>query len=82
MDLIFHAHDQELANLEFKVAGASQLDIEIQNRKNIRLNRAIMESQHAAYRVKSTLLFFDFQGNNRMFKVSENVNNNFYVFLY
>ncbi|KAG0197649.1 hypothetical protein BGX28_008857 [Mortierella sp. GBA30] len=62
VDLIFHAHGQELANLEFKVAQASQVDIEIQNRKNIWLNRAIMESQYAACEVKSTILFLDFQG--------------------
>ncbi|KAG0340410.1 hypothetical protein BG004_006418 [Podila humilis] len=62
VDLIFHANGQELANLEFKVAEAAEMDIEIQNRKNIRLNRAIMESQSANCDVKSTILFLDFQG--------------------
>ncbi|KAF9968593.1 hypothetical protein BGZ73_009219, partial [Actinomortierella ambigua] len=60
--LFFHAHGQELANLEFKVAEATQSEIEIQHCKNIRLNRAIMESQCKASGVKSTLLFLDFQG--------------------
>lgn len=78
VDLIFHAHGQELVNLEFKVAEASQLDIEIQNRKNVRLNRAIMESQHEACEVKSTVLFLDFQGNYRKRKVLLNA----HVFLY
>ncbi|KAG0247935.1 hypothetical protein BG011_000706 [Mortierella polycephala] len=62
VDLLFHAHGQELANLEFKVAEATQLDIETQHLKNIRLNRAIMESQYEASVVKSTVLFLDFQG--------------------
>lgn len=65
VDLIFHAHEQELVNLEFEVAKASQLDIEIQIRKNIRLKRAKMESQHEACEVKSMVLFLDFQGNYR-----------------
>ena len=43
-----HAHGLELANLEFKVGEAKDLDIKIQNRKNVRLNRAIMEAQHEA----------------------------------
>ncbi|KAF9578377.1 hypothetical protein BGW38_005854, partial [Lunasporangiospora selenospora] len=62
VDLLFHAHGQELANLEFKIAEATQSEIEIQHRKNIRLNRAIMESQHKASGLKSALLFLDFQG--------------------
>lgn len=65
VDLIFHAHGQELVNLEFEVVKASQLDIEIQIRKNTRLNRAKMESQHEACEVESMVLFLDFQGNYR-----------------
>ncbi|KAI8598751.1 hypothetical protein EDD21DRAFT_406580 [Dissophora ornata] len=33
VDLIFHANGQELTNCEFKVAEATELDIELQNRK-------------------------------------------------
>ncbi|KAF9957986.1 hypothetical protein BGZ70_009354 [Mortierella alpina] len=63
VDLTMHAHGLELANLEFKVGEAKDLDIKIQNRKNIRLNRAIMEAQHEACGgIKSPILFFDFQG--------------------
>ncbi|KAF9957653.1 hypothetical protein BGZ72_001567 [Mortierella alpina] len=62
VDLIFRANGLELANLEFKVAEATDTDIDIQHRKNIRLNRAIMEGQQDACGIKSTLLFLDFQG--------------------
>jgi len=62
-----HAHGLELANLEFKVGEAKDLDIKIQNRKNVRLNRAIMEAQHEACGGnKSSILFLDFQGSYRM----------------
>ncbi|KAF9273295.1 hypothetical protein BGZ68_001638, partial [Mortierella alpina] len=63
VDLIFHANGTELSNLEFKVTETPEADIQIQNRKNIRLNRAIMKSQQDACEgIKSPILFFDFQG--------------------
>ncbi|KAF9198299.1 hypothetical protein BGZ49_000913, partial [Haplosporangium sp. Z 27] len=62
VDLLFHANGQELVNCEFKLAEASNLDIEIQNRKNIRLNRAIMENQKRASDLSLELLYMDFQG--------------------
>ncbi|KAI8602429.1 hypothetical protein EDD21DRAFT_75566 [Dissophora ornata] len=68
VDLTFYSGEYELANCEFKLPGASDLDVKIQNRKNIRLNRAIMESHLEASGLKLNILYFDYQGwNGSMF---------------
>ncbi|KAF9087333.1 hypothetical protein BGX27_002956, partial [Mortierella sp. AM989] len=62
VDLSFLAYGQELANCEFKTGNTSDLDIELQNRKNIRLNRAIMESHKSSCDVRLDMLYMDIQG--------------------
>ncbi|KAF9995393.1 hypothetical protein BGZ79_010917 [Entomortierella chlamydospora] len=68
IDLTFYSDEYELANCEFKLPDAPVMDIKIQNRKNIRLNRGIMESHLEASGLKLNVLFFDYQGwNGSMF---------------
>ncbi|KAF8980310.1 hypothetical protein BGZ46_004385 [Entomortierella lignicola] len=61
IDLTFYSGEYELANCELKLPDAPVLDIKIQNRKNIRLNRGIMESHLETSGLKSNVLFFDYQ---------------------
>ncbi|KAF9406855.1 hypothetical protein BGZ76_006246, partial [Entomortierella beljakovae] len=61
VDLSFLAYGQELANCEFKTGNTSDLDIELQNRKNIRLNRAIMEGHKSSCDVRLDMLYMDIQ---------------------
>ncbi|KAF9160465.1 hypothetical protein BGX21_003077 [Mortierella sp. AD011] len=62
IDLTFYSGEYELANCEFKLPDAPEIDVKIQNRKNIRLNRAIMESHLEASGLKLNVLYFDYQG--------------------
>ncbi|KAF9391939.1 hypothetical protein BGX21_011121 [Mortierella sp. AD011] len=62
VDLIFCADGLELANCEFKIADATDMDVKIQNRKNIRLNRAIMESHKSTCGARMNMLYFEVQG--------------------
>ncbi|KAF9431489.1 hypothetical protein BGZ76_000240 [Entomortierella beljakovae] len=64
-DLIFYADGLKLANCEFKIADATDMNIKIQNRKNIRLNRAIMEGHKSTCGTRMNMLYFDVQGDNR-----------------
>ncbi|KAF9991590.1 hypothetical protein BGZ79_004251, partial [Entomortierella chlamydospora] len=61
IDLTFYSGEYELENCEFKLPGAPDIDVKIQNRKNIRLNRAIMESHLEASDLKLNVLYFDYQ---------------------
>ncbi|KAF8937738.1 hypothetical protein BGZ58_002229 [Dissophora ornata] len=51
VDCIFMYENIELSNIEFKKEDASERDLAIQNRKNVRLARCLQEA-HAAIGVK------------------------------
>ncbi|KAF9086045.1 hypothetical protein BGX29_001645, partial [Mortierella sp. GBA35] len=62
VDLLFHMDGQELANIEFKLEEATRTTVQVQHLKNIRLNRAIMESHATASGVRPPIVFMEIQG--------------------
>ncbi|KAF9410723.1 hypothetical protein BGZ76_005479, partial [Entomortierella beljakovae] len=62
VDLTFLANGIELANCEFKITDTPDAEVELQNKKNIRLNRAIMESHKTSCGKRLDLMFMDVQG--------------------
>ncbi|KAI8345138.1 hypothetical protein B0O80DRAFT_504581 [Mortierella sp. GBAus27b] len=61
-DLLLVAERHELSNVEFKVQNAGPTCFTMQHLKNIRLNRAIMESHFNITRSRGRLLFMDVCG--------------------
>ncbi|KAF9173236.1 hypothetical protein BGX21_005105 [Mortierella sp. AD011] len=59
-DMLFKSKT-ELCNFEFKAEGTSQSEMKIQNRKNIRLNRCILEHLRQLGVTQPRILFADFQ---------------------
>ncbi|KAF9099641.1 hypothetical protein BGX27_000548 [Mortierella sp. AM989] len=64
VDLTFYSGKYELSNRGFKIPDAPEMDVKLQNRKNIHLNRAIMESHRESSGLKMEILYFDYQGRN------------------
>ncbi|KAF9404129.1 hypothetical protein BGZ94_004347 [Podila epigama] len=61
-DLLFLSKKLELANFEFKAAGKSTAVLESQRKKNLRLNRSILESLKEAGFEAPAMLYADFDG--------------------
>ncbi|KAI1296359.1 hypothetical protein EDD11_007414 [Mortierella claussenii] len=62
VDLVFKSRDIELVNFEFKSHGVSESCLQIQHKKNIRLNRAIMEELRNKGIREPSVVFGDFEG--------------------
>ncbi|KAF9091263.1 hypothetical protein BGX23_005360, partial [Mortierella sp. AD031] len=62
VDLLFHMDGQELVNIEFKLEEATQTAVQVQHLKNIRLNRAIMESHATASGARPPIVVMEIQG--------------------
>ncbi|KAI8363334.1 hypothetical protein B0O80DRAFT_11415 [Mortierella sp. GBAus27b] len=62
VDLLFFRRNIELGNIEFKCANPRPSEIRRQHSKNIRINRAIMESHFNAYDQRYEMMFMDIQG--------------------
>ncbi|KAI8599375.1 hypothetical protein EDD21DRAFT_380088 [Dissophora ornata] len=62
VDLVFKSGDTELTNFEFKPHGVSDSTLKVQHKKNIRLNRAIMEDLILSGVEKPSIMFGDFEG--------------------
>ncbi|KAF9397649.1 hypothetical protein BGZ94_006248, partial [Podila epigama] len=61
-DLLFLYNELEVTNFEFKVAGASAAVLEAQRKKNVRLNRSILEGLKAAGFEAPAMLYVDIGG--------------------
>ncbi|KAI7825679.1 hypothetical protein BC939DRAFT_122843 [Gamsiella multidivaricata] len=60
-DMLFKSRS-ELCNFEFKAEGTPQSEIMVQNRKNIRLNRCILEHLRRLGVSRPRIMFADFEG--------------------
>ncbi|KAF9327588.1 hypothetical protein BG006_009120 [Podila minutissima] len=60
-DLTFKSKDLELANFEFKSHDKPETCLQLQHRKNLRLNRAIMEQLRDCHLEEPRLAFADFE---------------------